>query len=145
MRRQGHGHIVNTSSFAGLVPFPYQAPYVATKFAVTGLSESLRLELEDEGIHVSAVCPGNVVSGIFQVSSTGEFAANPVPPDAVPTDEAVERILTGVANQEGLIILPENLVEAWRHYRTFPEEAEGTLRELGRRRKQAFLTGGPVS
>jgi len=57
MRRQGSGHIINTASAAGLIPFPYQALYCTTKYAVAGLSESLRFELGDEGIHFSVVCP----------------------------------------------------------------------------------------
>ena len=65
MRRQGGGHIVNTASIAGLVPPPFQALYCATKYAVVGLSESLRFELGEEGIHVSVVCPGNVATPIF--------------------------------------------------------------------------------
>jgi len=48
MRRQGSGHIINTASAAGLIPFPYQALYCTTKYAVAGLSESLRFELGDE-------------------------------------------------------------------------------------------------
>ena len=45
MRRQGGGHIVNTASIAGLIPFPFQALYAASKYAVVGLSECLRLSL----------------------------------------------------------------------------------------------------
>lgn len=146
MRKQGRGHIVNTASFAGLLPLPMQAPYVTTKYAVVGLSESLRLELEDEGIHVSVVCPGNVVSGIFGVATSGgERVDNPPPPDAVPTDEAVATILAGVANREGIIILPDPLKRFWHLYRTEPEEAEQQMRALRRKRQEAFMTGGPVS
>ena len=65
MLRQGGGHIVNTSSFAGLVPYPYQALYAATKYAVIGLSESLRYELEEDGILFSVVCPASVTSRIW--------------------------------------------------------------------------------
>lgn len=64
MRRQGGGHIVNTSSVAGLLPIPFQAMYCATKYAVVGLSESLRYEVEDQGIRFSVVCPGNVATAI---------------------------------------------------------------------------------
>lgn len=145
MRRQGHGHIVNTSSLAGLMPFPFQAPYVTTKFAVVGLSESLRYELADEGIHFTVVCPGNVVSGIFQVSATGERVENPIPPDALPTDEAAELILAGVARKDGILIVPPSLQEYYRLYRTDPEEAEQGMKDLRDRRRAAFLTGGPVS
>lgn len=145
MRRQGGGHIVNTASFAGLVPLPMQAMYAATKFGVVGLSESLRLELEEEGIRVSVLCPGNVVSGIFGVSHSGEAVDNPPPPDAVPTEEAVEIILEAVASRDGIVVLPADLEAAWLRYRTAPEEAEESLRELRRQRKAAFLAGGRIS
>ncbi len=69
MRRQGGGHIVNTASMAGLIPPPFQALYCTTKYAVVGLSESLRFELGDEGIHVTVVCPGNVATSIFGTRS----------------------------------------------------------------------------
>lgn len=46
----GESHIVNTASMAGLVPFPFVAPYVASKFAVAGLSEALDCELAPRGI-----------------------------------------------------------------------------------------------
>ena len=71
MRRQGGGHIVNTASFAGLVPPAYESLYCTTKHAVVGLSESLRFELGDDGIHVSVVCPGPVATAIFGEQSPG--------------------------------------------------------------------------
>lgn len=63
LRQQDEGHIVNTSSLAGLNAFmPTSAPYVATKFAVLGISELLQYELETAGepIGVSVLCPGMV-------------------------------------------------------------------------------------
>jgi NADP-dependent 3-hydroxy acid dehydrogenase YdfG len=62
-RKQG-GHIVNISSVAGLVGTPGMGTYNASKFAVTGLSEALRLELHRHGIGVSVVCPGYVKTPI---------------------------------------------------------------------------------
>jgi NAD(P)-dependent dehydrogenase (short-subunit alcohol dehydrogenase family) len=60
MAGQGFGHIVNTSSGAGLLPTPLNAPYSTAKHAVVGLSLSLRLEGADLGVKVSVVCPGYV-------------------------------------------------------------------------------------
>ncbi|PKG31156.1 SDR family oxidoreductase, partial [Methanoregula sp.] len=59
MLKQGSGHIVNTSSVAGIVPLPYQALYATTKFGVTGMTESLRFEFMDRGLHFSTICPAN--------------------------------------------------------------------------------------
>ncbi len=62
MRRRRSGVIVNVSSVAGRVGIPYLAPYNATKFAVEGLSESLRFELESHNIRVKLIEPGTFKS-----------------------------------------------------------------------------------
>ncbi len=62
----GGGHIVNTSSGAGLMPLPLTIAYNTTKFAVRGLSETLRAEAALHGIGVSAVCPGLVATNITE-------------------------------------------------------------------------------
>ena len=67
MLAQGGGsHIVNTASMAGLVPFPYVAPYTASKFAVAGLSEALDCELAPQGVRVTALCPGAVKTDVLK-------------------------------------------------------------------------------
>jgi NAD(P)-dependent dehydrogenase (short-subunit alcohol dehydrogenase family) len=59
MRRQGEGgHVVNTSSMAGMVPLPGLAAYSTAKYAVRGFSESLRIQLAPQGIGVSCLFPG---------------------------------------------------------------------------------------
>ena len=63
-REQG-GHIVNTASAAGLVASEHGILYHTSKFAVVGLSESLRLELAPRGIGVTVLCPGPVDTGII--------------------------------------------------------------------------------
>jgi len=142
MRRQGGGHIVNTSSFAGLIPAPFQALYCTTKYGVIGLSESLRFELADEGIHVSVVCPGNVASRIFGTPILGERVEAKPPDDAIPATEAAKTILEGVANKEGIIALPEKYRTMWRQYWSSPEAAESVLMEVARQRRNAFQTKG---
>ena len=57
MRRRGRGHIINVSSIVGRRGVPYRGAYSATKFALDGLSEALRVELEGTGINVSLVYP----------------------------------------------------------------------------------------
>ena len=64
MRAQGHGRIVNCSSVLGLVGVKWRGAYVATKFALEGLSDVLRLEMAGSGIHVSLIEPGPVTSRI---------------------------------------------------------------------------------
>lgn len=61
---QGKGTIVNVISVGGKVPIPYLAPYVTSKFALTGLTESLQSELAPKNIHVCGIYP-NVINSDF--------------------------------------------------------------------------------
>jgi NADP-dependent 3-hydroxy acid dehydrogenase YdfG len=65
MVQQGFGHIVNTASIDGLIPFPGAVSYVASKYGVVGLSNALRIEGRDLGVKVSVVCPGYIQTAIF--------------------------------------------------------------------------------
>lgn len=62
MRRQGHGRIVQNSSVLGFVVMPYRGAYNASKFALEGLTDTLRLELKGTGIHLSLIQPGPIES-----------------------------------------------------------------------------------
>jgi NAD(P)-dependent dehydrogenase (short-subunit alcohol dehydrogenase family) len=62
MRAQGYGRIIQNSSLLGFVALPYRGAYVASKFALEGLTDTLRLELQGSGIHVSLIEPGPVKS-----------------------------------------------------------------------------------
>ncbi len=62
MRTQGYGRIIQNSSVLGFVAMPFRGAYNASKFAIEGLSDTLRLELKDTGIHVSLVEPGPILS-----------------------------------------------------------------------------------
>ena len=62
MRKQGHGRIVQCSSILGIVPIRYRGAYTASKFALEGLTITLRMELDGTGIHVSLIEPGPIDS-----------------------------------------------------------------------------------
>ncbi|MGZ5008503.1 MAG: SDR family oxidoreductase [Methylobacter sp.] len=62
MRRQGHGRIIYNSSVLGLVAMTYRGAYNASKFALEGLADTLRLELYGTHIHVSLIEPGPILS-----------------------------------------------------------------------------------
>jgi len=64
MRAQGHGRIVNCSSVLGLVAAPWRAAYVSTKYALEGLTDTLRIEMRDTPIKVILIEPGPVTSQI---------------------------------------------------------------------------------
>ena len=64
MRAQGHGRIVNCSSVLGLATLQWRGAYNATKFALEGLTDTLRLEMRGSGIHVSLLEPGPITADI---------------------------------------------------------------------------------
>lgn len=64
MRAQGHGRIVQCSSVLGLVTLGWRGAYVSTKFALEGLTDTLRIEMRGTGIHVSLIEPGPVTTKI---------------------------------------------------------------------------------
>lgn len=71
MERHGEGgHVVNTASMAGVTTSPGLGVYNASKFAVVGLSEALRKDLEPKGIGVSVLCPGMVRTRILESERT---------------------------------------------------------------------------
>jgi len=72
MRKQGHGHIINCSSVLGLVALPHRGPYNASKFAMEGLTDTLRLEVHGSGIHVVLIEPGPINTKI-RVNSRQHF------------------------------------------------------------------------
>ena len=64
----GGGHVVNTSSVAGLMAFPTVSAYSTTKFALVGLSEVMNIELARHGIHTTALCPGFINTPLVQAT-----------------------------------------------------------------------------
>jgi NAD(P)-dependent dehydrogenase (short-subunit alcohol dehydrogenase family) len=70
MRRQGHGRIVMCSSVLGIISMGFRGSYVATKHALEGYSDALRIELADANIHVSTIEPGPIRTN---------FTANAIP------------------------------------------------------------------
>ncbi|HEY1556273.1 MAG TPA: SDR family NAD(P)-dependent oxidoreductase [Kofleriaceae bacterium] len=96
MIARGRGHIVNVSSIFGIYAAPSSSAYVATKFAVRGLSLSLRAELAPHGIGVTAICPGMIATNIVadgRIAGGGErkqraakiFRDRGAPPEKVAT------------------------------------------------------------
>jgi NAD(P)-dependent dehydrogenase (short-subunit alcohol dehydrogenase family) len=100
-QRQG-GHVVNTSSMAGLVGMDWLGIYCATKFAVLGLSESLRRELAPRGIGVSVLCPMLVETRITENSARTLGRAAPPGGAGGGSDPSATMTLQG-----GVIAAPE--------------------------------------
>jgi NADP-dependent 3-hydroxy acid dehydrogenase YdfG len=66
MKNQGHGHIINIASTAGLEGYAQTSGYCATKFAVRGFSDALYKEVRDFGVKVTCVYPGSVKTDFFR-------------------------------------------------------------------------------
>ena len=115
IREAGEGHIVNTSSVFGLFGVPSQSAYNASKFAVKGFTDALRVELDGEPIVVSCVMPGGVKTSIVARSRyrpadnrapTREEAALRFQQLAALTpDQAAVQILAGVARGRARILV----------------------------------------
>ncbi len=153
------GHIVNTASMAGVLPIPGAAIYITAKAAVVGLSEALRSELADEGIGVSAFCPGPVKTNIREVgrmrparyADSGyaelerELGERPNSPLWMDPLECGRRVLAGIRRNDLYIFThPEfrqGVEERWRAMvASFPDEPPNEERaaEIG------FLLSNPI-
>jgi len=76
MRKQKSGNIVNISSVAGRIGFPISPAYISSKFALEGLSESLRFELMPFGINVIIIEPGVIKTNFFEPIKLAKKAEN---------------------------------------------------------------------
>ncbi len=112
LKQAGDGHIINTASTAGLQATPSIGPYNVSKFAVVGLTETLRLELDVGGspIGASVLCPGSVQTRICESDrnreASGFSAGQASPTDQGFKDLAGSFIEAGIAPAEvaGMVI-----------------------------------------
>jgi NAD(P)-dependent dehydrogenase (short-subunit alcohol dehydrogenase family) len=102
MRHRRFGRIVNISSIGGKIALPHLAPYSASKFALTGLSDALRAELDPYGIRVTTVAPGLMRTGSplnaqFKGQHEAEYiwfkVASSIPGVTVGAERAARQIL----------------------------------------------------
>lgn len=102
---RGEGWIVNVSSVAGRLGQPDEAVYSASKFAVTGLSEALTVELAPRGIHVLALYPGLVRTALF---TEAELARLPerVRRSALHPDDVARATLRGLERGRHEVTIP---------------------------------------
>jgi NAD(P)-dependent dehydrogenase (short-subunit alcohol dehydrogenase family) len=145
MVAQGHGHIVNTASMAGLAPAVFVAAYSASKHAVVGLSTALRPEAARRGVHVSVVCPGAVDTPILDNGPPADLA----PRDGwtmtgrdymakagftpMPADQFASRALRQVARNKAIIVVPGKAKAMWYFQRISPGAVDRVGRMMARR------------
>jgi short-subunit dehydrogenase len=113
-RERRRGHIANVASIGGVVGVPHLAPYSASKFAQVGLSQALRAELAAEGVHVTSIVPGLMITGspdhaIFKGRNRAEYAwftlSDSTPLLSVSADTAARIILRAIRRNEAQVII----------------------------------------
>ncbi len=142
MRAQGHGRIIQNSSVLGLAALPFRGAYNASKFALEGLTDTLRLELRDTNIHISLIEPGPITSR-FRANSYDKFQQTidaeqspfrdaylgmiarltkpgPAAPFTLPPEAVLKKVIHALENPRPQI----------RYYVTFPTYLFATLRRL---------------
>ena len=142
MRRQGHGRIIQNSSVLGFVALRYRGAYNASKYALEGLSDTLRLELAGTNIHVSLIEPGPVTSR-FRENAFKAYQENIDPDNSVHRDKylAMETRLKTEGPVVPFTLPPEAVLKKVihalesrrpraRYYVTFPTYLFGFLKRI---------------
>jgi NAD(P)-dependent dehydrogenase (short-subunit alcohol dehydrogenase family) len=142
MVNQRSGHIVNTSSLAGLLGVPLIGSYTASKFAVVGLSMALRLEARRHGVRVSVICPGIVRTPILTASCYSRvnrdavhLAAHYQTLDRLACDPThfATRVLSAVDRDRGVIVEPLAARVVWRLNQISPTLVQRVIELIWRR------------
>ena len=132
------GNIINVGSFGGKVPLPKMTAYCTSKYAITGLTETLRIELEPQGIHVSGIHPSVTNSdfmerAVFKDSDIKELenrresmAKMLTSPLASQSSEVAQAIWDAVKHPQAEVIVGSAKVPSFLH-RLFPGITQGIL------------------
>jgi len=142
MRRQGHGRIIQNSSVLGFVALRYRGAYNASKYALEGLTDTLRLELAGSGIHVSLIEPGPIASR-FRENAFKAYQRN-INPEGSPHQDMYRRMEARLTKQGPAVpfTLPAEAVlkkvihalesrrPRTRYYVTFPTYLFGFLKRV---------------
>ena len=107
MRKQGSGDIVNISSIAGRIGFPVSTAYISSKFAIEGLSESLRYELGPFGVNVIIIEPGVIKTNFFDSMRTAKRVG-----ESDTYKEITEKVISGVKMMAEMGTSPKEVANA---------------------------------
>lgn len=130
MLAHANGHIVNVASMAGVLPIPGLAVYCATKFAVMGLTQSLREEYRDQGIRFSSIMPAKVTT---ELAAGSDEAAKALPTSS--PDDVANAIVGAVLDARTDVTVPSYLAMTSPLLSAIPHRVErGFRRLLGDRR-----------
>lgn len=142
MRKQGYGRIIYNSSVLGIISLAYRGAYNASKYALEGLADTLRLELHGSNIFVSLIEPGPILSR-FRENAFAKYQQNIDKNNSAHHDtyEAMERRLTKQGKAAPFTLPAEAVVKKLQHalearrpkiryYVTFPTYLFATLKRL---------------
>lgn len=142
MRKQGYGRILHNSSLLGYVALPFRGAYNASKYALEGITDTLRLELKGSGIYVSLIEPGPIASR-FRTNAYAAYQRNIDPQNSAHREHylAMERRLTKKGPAVPFTLPPEAVLKKVIHalesrrpharYRvTFPAHLFAALKRL---------------
>lgn len=130
MRERNEGRIINISSVGGKVSVPHLAPYCASKFALTGLSSSMRAELAKDNVYVTTVCPGLMRTGshinaTFKGQNKAEFAwfsiGNGSPLASINAERAASQIVRACRRGDAELVISIQAQLAVKFQNLFPE------------------------
>lgn len=115
--RKGRGRIVNMGSIAGRAAMPVMGPYSASKFALEALTDALRLEVQQWGIHVSIIEPGAIATPIWTKSGTKAEELETTTSDELKTLYAgvIAGVRARVAEAAARAISPDAVARAVEH------------------------------
>lgn len=135
---QGHGHVVNVASLAGLVNPPLMASYNVVKAGVVSLSETLRFELEPAGITTSVVCPSFFRTGLADGFRTPDPAIRQlmerlVTASDIPAERIAATIKQGIDAKRFLILTDRDGRVAYAVKRFLPPLFNTMVRRRGKR------------
>lgn len=132
MRKRKSGHIINISSQAGKLATPKSSVYSATKHAVLGYTNSLRMELARDGVFVTAVNPGPMATNFFDLADpSGNYIKN-LGRHILSTEKVAEKVVAAMFTNRREINLPGWMNAGSILYTLFP----GLVERLG---KKAFF------
>lgn len=130
MEKQGKGHIITIASMAGHVASQKASVYSATKFAVIGFSNALRLELADKGIFVTTVNPGPVKTDFFkQADPSGQYLKK-IDAYTLEASAVARKIIAIFGKNKRELNMPFSLELVHLSYKLFPKLSDYLARKV---------------
>ncbi|EGJ27535.1 SDR family NAD(P)-dependent oxidoreductase [Streptococcus porcinus] len=130
MAEQNYGHIVNIVSMAGLVATSKSSVYAATKFAMIGYSNALRLELAEKNVYVTTINPGPIKTGFFdQADPSGQYLKS-INNFALEPDSVAKKTVAILGKNKRELNLPWTLAVTRLFYSLFPRLSDYLARKV---------------